>query len=107
MPSQLTLRVMADYGASGIWVDGEIGPFRHGMLELADLDLPADLAASFNAWIATYWERRQWSETDAESFNQTGRALAVRLKAFLGSRAAVSFQPESWPTGLGPEEFLP
>lgn len=107
MSSTLELRVMADYGASGIWVDGEMGPFRHGMLEHADLDLPADLSASFNAWIDAYWGRRQWSEADSESFNQTGRALAVRLKAHLGSRAAVSFQPEAWPSGLGPEELLP
>jgi hypothetical protein len=107
MSSQLKLRVMADYGTSGIWVDGEIDPFRHGMVEHVDLSLPSDLAASFDSWIETYWDRKAWEQSDAESFNQAGRALAVQLKAFVGGAAVVSFQPELWPVGLGPEELLP
>ena len=105
--SQLKLRVMADYGTSGIWADGATGSFRHGMIEHADLGLPAELAASFDAWIERYWERRQWSRLDSESFNRTGRELAVQLKAFLGWGTGVPFQAELWPAGLGPEELLP
>ena len=107
MSSQLKLRVMADYGTSGIWADGEIGPIRHGMVKHADLSLPSDLAASFDAWIETYWTRKAWGQLDTESFNQTGRGLAVQLKAFVGGAVVVSFQPELWPSGLGPEELLP
>ena len=107
MSTQTKLRVMADYGSSGIWADGDFGAFRHGMVEHIDLSLPPDLAASFEAWIERYWERKQWDQSDSESFNQAGRALAVRLKAFVGVNAVVAFQPELWPSGLGTEELLP
>ena len=107
MSSQLKLRVMADYGTSGIWADGDIGPFRHGMVRHSDLSLPSDLSSAFDAWIDRYWARKQWGQSDNESFNQTGRALAIQLKAFVGEATVVSFQPELWPTGLGPEELLP
>lgn len=98
---------MADYGSSGIWADGAIGPFRHGMVKHADLSLPSELAAAFDAWIARYWSRKTWSQADNESFNQTGRALAAQLKSVVGEATVVSFQPELWPSGLGTEEVLP
>ena len=107
MSPQLKLRVMADYGTSGIWADGETPPFRHGMVQHADLSLPTSLAAAFDAWIERYWDRKQWSQLDNESFNQEGRALAAQLKIFAGGSTIVSFQPELWPTGLGSEELLP
>jgi hypothetical protein len=98
---------MADYGTSGIWADGDIGPFRHGMVEHADLSLPPSLAAAFDAWIEKYWDRKAWSQSENESFNQVGRTLAGELKAFVGEAASVSYQPELWPSGLGSEELLP
>ena len=107
MSSQLMLRVMADYGSSGIWAVGDIGPFRHGMVAHTDLSLPPGLATAFDVWIERYWDRKQWSQSDNESFNQEGRALAVQLKAFAGGDTVVSFQSELWPTGLGQEELLP
>ncbi|NZA26839.1 hypothetical protein H0E84_10625 [Luteimonas sp. SJ-92] len=98
---------MADYGTSGIWADEVIGPFRHGMVPHSGLSLPPALAAAFDAWINRYWERKQWDLSDTESFNQEGRVLALKLKKFAGSDTIVSFQPEQWPSGLGPEELLP
>lgn len=96
MSSQLKLRVMADYGSSGIWADGEIGPFRHGMVEHVSLSLPPSLAAAFDTWIERYWGRKTLSQSDNDSFNQTGRALAGQLKTFVDGSAVVSFQPELW-----------
>jgi hypothetical protein len=107
MSQQLVLRVMADFGSSGVWVDEAIGPFRHGMTEHSDLSLPASLAAAFDAWIETYWDRKQWDASTVESFNDQGRSLARQLKAFMGASSVVSYQPEAWPTGLGPEELVP
>jgi hypothetical protein len=107
MTSLPKLRVMADYGSSGIWADGEFGPFRHGMVRHSDLSLPPALAIAFDAWIERYWDRKAWSDLDTVSFNQDGRALAVRLKEFVGPSTVVAFQPELWPSGLGPEELLP
>ena len=98
---------MADYGSSGIWSDGETGPFRHGMVEHNDLSLPPSLAAAFDAWIEKYWDQKEWSQPAKEAFNQDGRALAARLKIFVGSETVVAFQPELWPSGVGPEELLP
>ena len=106
MSSQPKLRVMADYGSSGIWADGDIGPFRHGMVEHADLSLPQALADAFDAWIERYWNRKVWNASELEAFNSTGRALAGELKSFAPS-AVVSFQPETWPSGVGAEELLP
>ena len=103
----MKLRVMADYGTSGIWADAAFGSFRHGMLAHSELSVPPDLASGFDAWIARYWERKHWGLIDTESFNEEGRALALRLKHFVGGDIAVTFQPEQWPSGLGPEELLP
>jgi hypothetical protein len=97
---------MAEYGTSGIWADDPIGPFRHGMVRHSDLALPTELASAFDAWIDRYWSRKRWTLADNESFNQTGRTLAKQLKEFMGEATSVSFQPELWPRGLGPEELL-
>ena len=107
MSSLPKLRVMADYGSSGIWSDGEIGPFRHGMVEHTELLLPPALAAAFDAWIDRYWDQKEWPQSTKETFNQEGRALAAQLKLFVGKETVVVFQPELWPTGLGQEELLP
>lgn len=106
MTASSKLRVMADYGSSGIWADGDIGAFRHGMVRHGDLSLPRDLASDFKAWIEGYWERRQWNQADSDAFNETGRSLAARLKAHVGDKVTVTFQPELWPSGLGLEESI-
>jgi len=53
------LRVMAEYGSSGVWSAEPGGPFRHGMVGHARPPLPEDLAARFDAGIARYWLRCQ------------------------------------------------
>ena len=98
---------MADYGSSGIWSDGDTGPFRHGMVEHNDLNLPCELAAAFETWIDRYWGQKDWNQPEKELFNQQGRELAERLKAFVGVETLVVFQGEQWPAGIGPEELVP
>ncbi len=82
----LRLRVMADYGSSGIWVIGQIGPFRHGMIKHRSLGLSAELARRFDEWIDEYTSRLDPSRgaLDVAAFNAKGRALAKDLKRFLG-----------------------
>ncbi|NUO75737.1 MAG: hypothetical protein HOQ32_06955 [Lysobacter sp.] len=96
MTATAQLRVMADYGSSGIWADGDIGPFRHGMVRHADLSLPPELTVAFKRWIEGYWERKQWNQADNDAFNRTGRSLAAQLKAHVGDDVTVTFQPELW-----------
>ncbi|MBL8787804.1 MAG: hypothetical protein JNJ59_23075 [Deltaproteobacteria bacterium] len=87
-PKPLHLRVMAEYGSSGIWrvSPNPTGPFRHGMLEHASLDLPADLAQAFDDWIERYTLENLAGTLDKTAFNLEGHRLATRLKAFLSSR---------------------
>ncbi len=105
--SDLKLRVMAEYDCSGIWIIGPIGPFRHGGVSYNWLGLPPDLAERFRRWITTYcayFDQSMFDEEypefsgfvfDIDTFNQEGRELAQRLKAFVGSECYVEFQPES------------
>ncbi len=85
---------MAEYASSGIWVIGQVGPFRHAMITWSALGLPADLSRRFEAWIETYW---QWldDELDLDKFNTDGRMLAQQLKQFVGPDVYVEFIPES------------
>lgn len=82
----LRLRVMAEYGSSGIWRVSDRGPFRHGMVEHASLDLPPDLAQAFDDWIERYTVENLAGTLDKSSFNLEGHDLATRLKAFLSTR---------------------
>jgi len=87
------LRVMADYGSSGIWAMQQIGVFRHGMLEHGDLRLPQELSQRFTRWIALYEQRlEEPAQFDHETFNTEGRALAQALKHYVGSTTYVEFQ---------------
>src|SRR5262245_23706785 len=105
-PLPKRLRVMADYGSSGIWIDGMVGPFRHAMAEHRDLGLPDDLAAQFEAWINLYWARADKKSLDLASFNAEGRALAIALKAFVGSETEVVFEPVTSDDRPGPPEVI-
>lgn len=101
----MSLRVMAEYGSSGVWQNRKSkGLFRHGMVELADLGLPPVLAARFAAWITTYEEDNLAGRLDVEKFNHEGRALARELARVFGE--VVEFQGELEGGGLGPPELI-
>ena len=100
------LRVMAEYGSSGIWVAEPLGPFRHGMVEHKKLGLPDDLALRFAAWIEAYWARADHRPLDVPAFNAEGRALATALKRFVGPDTQVVYEPELEDEGLGPPEII-
>lgn len=99
------LRVMADYGSSGVWTAEQVGPFRHGMVSHSALSLPDDLAARFNAWIAWYWQRRDAAFSTAP-FNAEGLKLARGLKRHVGPQTEVVFAPEAEDGGLLPEQVV-
>ncbi len=101
----LKLRVMAEYGSSGIWSIGKIGVFRHGMLEYSSLRLSADLEQRFQQWIELY-EGKLDSEFDADLFNHIGRKLARDLKLYLGVLVYVEFIPELATGGLDNVETI-
>jgi hypothetical protein len=101
---KLKLRVMAEYASSGIWVIGEIGCFRHGMIGHSSLKLPQDLAIRFDRWIDLYWGMLE-DNFDADEFNKIGRALARDLKNHVGS-GYVEFIPELENGGLGETEIV-
>jgi hypothetical protein len=99
------LRVMAEYGSSGIWVVKPFGLFRHGMIGHKKLGLPDDLAQEFRLWIEKYWRILDApAQFDAESFNVEGRRLAQALKAFVGSQTKVVYAPVSQGNQLEAEE---
>ena len=101
------LRVMAEYGSSGIWVIQQVGVFRHGMIEHGDLRLPAELSQRFENWIATYEQRiEDPAPFNHETFNAEGRALAQALKQYVGSTTYVEFQSETAEGGLNPSEEI-
>jgi hypothetical protein len=99
------LRVMAEYGSSGIWAAEPVGPFRHGMIGTAQLGLPSDLAARFERWMEWYW-RRLDDNFDTSAFNTEGLALSRLLKRHVGSDTEVVFAPESEEGGLLPEQVI-
>lgn len=97
------LRVMAEYGSSGIWVAEQTGLFRHGMVEHATLALPPALAARFDAWIDAYTEGLE-RPLDDVAFNAEGMSLARALKAHCGAATEVVYAGERRDGGLLPEE---
>lgn len=99
------LRVMAEYGSSGIWVAEAVGPFRHGMIAAKRLGLPAELSARFAAWIERYWARLK-DGFDVDAFNAEGRALAAELKVFVGADTEVVFEAEGADGGLVPPVII-
>ncbi len=103
----LRLRVMAEYGSSGIWQVIEKGSFRHAMRDHSSLNLPPALSEAFSRWIARYEERLLApGEFDAGAFNAEGRRLARELRAHLGPAGSVEFVPEMADGSLGdPEEM--
>ncbi len=93
---------MAEYGSSGIWKlsTGHGGAFRHGMVEHAALDLPAELASRFAGWIAHYEQHNLNGTLQTDVFNVEGWALAKLLSAQLGAGSRVEYQGEAANGGL-------
>jgi len=98
------VRVMAEYGSSGIWGVSTRpgGIFRHGMLEHDALGLPAELRADLDAWIRRYEDEGPGGHLDVADFNRQGLALAQRIAAALGPDQRVEFQGEAPDGGLLP-----
>ena len=94
--SALKIRVMAEYGSSGIWgfSEKETGGWRHGMLEHRALKLPLELSDRFDRWILVYEDQNSKGLLDTAAFNAEGMELARLLKAFLGPTRHVEYQGE-------------
>ena len=92
----LKLRVMADYGSSGIWgfADPPSSGFRHGMLEHYRLKLPKALSDAFDLWIRRYEDEAPKDLLDTKSFNAEGLRLATLLKQHVGPDRHVEYQGE-------------
>lgn len=101
-PSLPSIRVMAEYGSSGLWAfsAGKGGTFRHGMIEHDALGLSTELRQRLSAWIARYEDENLSDTLDVPAFNAEGEALARLLKAELGAARQVEFQGESPDGGL-------
>jgi hypothetical protein len=92
----LKIRVMAEYGSSGIWgfSDPPTTAFRHGMLEHRKLKLPAELSDRFDRWIRFYEDQSLLPQTDVAALNAEGLHLAQGLKQHLGPGWHVEYQGE-------------
>ncbi len=92
----MKIRVMADYGSSGIWAfsDPPSKGFRHGMLEHHRLKLPKSLSDAFDLWIRRYEDEAPKDCFDVDAFNVEGLRLAILLKQHLGPQRYVEYQGE-------------
>jgi hypothetical protein len=92
----MKIRVMADYGSSGIWAfsDPPSKAFRHGMLEHHRLKLPKALSDAFDLWIQRYEDEAPKDGFDVNDFNAEGLHLATLLKQHLGQNRHVEYQGE-------------
>lgn len=90
------LRVMAEFGSSGIFSAVNADPENRVMVPLDDLRLPADLRARFEHWMGIYWDMANSPTSfDLGKTNDIGRQLAKALKAHVGSGTYVEYQPIS------------
>ena len=107
--SPIKLRVMAEYGSSGIWFVQRTGVFRHSMIEHSALNLPLHLSKKFDHWIKTYEQNLSEDDTfNTIQFNEEGRQLSRELYIFMKNRAEIEFVPENPDGSLSvPEHFLP
>lgn len=90
----MKIRVMAEYGSSGLWAfsNPPAKGFRHGMLEHHRLKLPRALSDAFDLWIRCYEDDGPKDSFDAASFNAEGLRLATLLKLHLGPARYVEYQ---------------
>ena len=102
----VSVRVMADYDSSGLWLMKPVGVFRHGGISYEALKVSPALAAQFAAWIEAYWDFYfEEKNFDIDVFNQRGRELSLALKAHLGQESYVEFVPEGT-KGIGKAEVI-
>jgi len=94
--NSMKIRVMADYGSSGIWAfsDPPSKGFRHGMLEHHRLKLPKALSDAFDLWIQRYEDEAPKDGFDVDAFNAEGLRLTTLLKQHLGPNRHVEYQGE-------------
>jgi hypothetical protein len=102
----MRLRVMAEYGSSGVWLIGQQGAWRHVMIEHSSLRMPAELAEGFRRWIDWYERWLEDAPFDTPPFNAEGRRLASALKRFVGPDVYVEFVPKTDRGGSGDAEVL-
>lgn len=90
------VRVMAEYGSSGLWgfSDGPAGAFRHGMLEHHRLKLPRELSDRLDRWILFYEDQSLLPQTDVAALNAEGLQLAQQVQQHLGPTRHVEYQGE-------------
>ncbi|MDY3553182.1 hypothetical protein R5W24_002274 [Gemmata sp. JC717] len=74
------------------------------MVRAKALGLPENLILRFATWIERFWGRLK-DDFDLASFNAEGRALAVALKAVVGTGTEVVFEAEA-ENGLAPPEII-
>ncbi len=78
----LRIKVMADYGASGLWCED------CGMLDHDDLGLPTELSNGLRHWVATYdglideWLKSQEESSEAPTFVKPPLAAPEAVNAF-------------------------
>jgi hypothetical protein len=102
----VSVRVMAEYGSSGLWLTYPAGMFGHGSIRCEALFLPPDLTAEFADWIEAYDGCLQPKTFDLDAFNRRGRELAQALKAHFGPESYVEFVPEEADSGIGTAEVI-
>lgn len=92
------VRVMADYGSSGLWVkfDAPDEMFRHGMAVPDDIGISQELADKLSLWIDKY-DTLENDEESVKKFDDEGRQLARLVKNELGKSVTVVYSPESNP----------
>lgn len=102
----VSVRVMADYASSGLWLTYPVGPFRHSGISCEALRLPEALSSRFAQWIEAYYGRLDEKNFDLDAFNHMGRELAQALKVYLGPESYVEFVSEDADEGVGKPEVI-
>ena len=101
------LRVMAEYGSSGIWIVQNNGMFRHSMVEHSALNMPPKLSKKISHWIEGYEQKLLLDFAfDTDGFNAEGRQIARELFDFMNGKSEVEFVPEDASGGLGMPELV-
>jgi hypothetical protein len=87
------LRVWPEWHSSGIWSPPYPGSrAAGGMVDYANLPLPAELVEQFKAWQAEFDEGHPGDPvSDPEGFTKTGERLARELKRCVGPGTYVEF----------------
>ena len=81
MRSALMIRVMAEYGSSGVWgfSKNPSGLFKHGMMEHSELHMPRELQERFERWIQEY---------ETKNLNDTLTMDTFKCRGFRAGKAS-------------------